>query len=441
MKVWLRTFGCRANQYDTEAVREMVERDGHAIVADASEADVAVFNSCAVTADAVADLRQAVRRAARENPDIRTVVMGCASALAEGETLRTLPNVSNVVGGADLDSVARALGFEAPVDLVRTRAQSGTRGLLRVQDGCDEHCTFCATTMARGANRSRSIEALVAEATGLADRHPEIVITGIHVGTYGHDVGSTLGGLMTRLVESVPDVRFRLTSIEATEVDECLLDLMASEPRRLVPQIHAPLQSGSNAVLKRMGRHWYTAESYRASIETMAERLPVFGLGADVIAGFPGETEADHEATMSLVDSLPFTYLHVFPYSARPGTAATRLGNPVAPAVSQRRAKDLRHLGSVKTAAYLASRVGQSADVVVVGGGETRHGLTEDYLDVDLVGSDLGRGARAEIILELREGRLCGVAPAVARPAENIARLSRPDATFRLWRARVQPST
>ena len=411
MRVWLRTFGCRANQYDTEAVRAMVERGGHTIVADASEADVAVFNSCAVTTDAVADLRQAVRRAARENPDIQSVVMGCASALAEGEALRALPGVSDVVGGADLDAVARALGLDAPVDLVRTRSQSGARALLRVQDGCDEHCTFCATTMARGANRSRSIEALVAEATALADRHPEIVITGIHIGTYGQDTGSTLGRLMTRLVESVPDVRFRLTSIEATEVDECLLDLMESEPRRLVPQIHAPLQSGSNAVLKRMGRHWYTAETYRSSIERMAERLPVFGLGADIITGFPGETLADHEATVSLVESLPFSYLHVFPYSERPGTAATRLGGAVPAQVSRQRAMELRQVGSVKTATYMASRVGQIADVVVVGGGSKRRGLTEDYLEVDL-SSEFVRGERVDVVLEMREGKLCGMVPA-----------------------------
>ena len=419
MKVWLRTFGCRANRYDTEAVRAMVEAGGHAIVADAADADVAVFNSCAVTTDAVADLRQAVRRTARENPAIRSLVMGCASALAAREALGALPSVSDVVGGADLDSVARALALHAPVDPVRTRAQSGARGLLRVQDGCDEHCTFCATTIARGANRSRSIEALVDEATALADRHPEIVITGIHIGTYGRDAGSTLGHLMTHLVASVPHVRFRLTSIEATEVDARLLDLMASEPRCLVPQIHAPLQSGSNTVLRRMGRHWYTAERYRASIESMAGRLPVFGLGADVITGFPGEREADHEATLSLVDALPFTYLHVFPYSARPGTAATRLANPVQAAVAQRRAKELRHVGAVKAASHAASRVGQIADVVIVGGGATRRGLTEDYLEVDLVGADLGRGDRVDVVLGMRDGKLGGISPVHSRQVSS----------------------
>jgi threonylcarbamoyladenosine tRNA methylthiotransferase MtaB len=398
MRVWLRTFGCRANQYDTEAVRALVERDGHVVVDSADDADVAVFNSCAVTTDAVADLRQAVRRASRERPGLRSIVMGCASALAEGSELRALPGVSDVLPGADLDGVASALGLAAPTD-VRTRQQSGARALLRIQDGCDEHCTFCATTLARGANRSRGVDALVDEASALAQRHAEIVITGVHIGTYGADIGSSLGSLMERLTSDVPEVRFRLTSVEVTEVDDRLLELMASQPRRLVPQIHAPLQSGSNAVLKRMGRHWYTAESYAAVAMRMASRLPVFGFGADVITGFPGETEADHRATRDLVESLPFTYLHVFPYSPRPGTAATRLGGQVAPALARERAADLRSIGARKATAHAASRLGQVADVVVIGSGERRTGLTEDYLEID-VAEPVGRGERLDVVLE-----------------------------------------
>jgi threonylcarbamoyladenosine tRNA methylthiotransferase MtaB len=410
MRVWLRTFGCRANQYDTEAVRAMIERNGHSIADDAVNADVAVFNSCAVTTDAVADLRQAIRRAARENPRLESVVMGCASARPENETLRALPGVSHLVAGGDLDDVALALGVQPPRDEARTRLQSGARALLRIQDGCDEHCTFCATTMARGANRSRSIASLVDEATKLAEHHHEIVITGIHIGTYGVDAGTTLGALMTGLVESVPEVRFRLTSIEATEVDDALLGLMEDAPRRVVPNIHAPLQSGSDRVLKRMGRHWYSASSYRWAIERMAERLPVFGLGADIITGFPGETNDDHAATVLLVEALPFTYLHVFPYSPRPGTAATRLNGAVSPLVARQRAEELRRIGTAKAAAYAASRVGQVADVIVVGGGSKRRGLTEDYLDVSLTGLDFARGERVDVLLEQRGSALGGVA-------------------------------
>jgi threonylcarbamoyladenosine tRNA methylthiotransferase MtaB len=409
MRVWLRTFGCRANQYDSEAVRALVEGSGNTIVADVESADVAIFNSCAVTTDAVADLRQSIRRAARDNPSIESIVMGCASALPESAALRALPGVSSIIAGADLDGIAAALGVDPPVGATRTRAQSGARALLRIQDGCDEHCTFCATTLARGANRGRSIEALVDEAIALSERHAEIVITGIHIGTYGREMGSTLGALMSRLVSDAPDARFRLTSIEATEVDDQLLELMASEPRRLVPQIHAPLQSGSNAVLKRMGRHWYTAERYRDAVERMAERLPVFGLGADLITGFPGESGADHRATAALVESLPVTYLHVFPYSRRPGTAAAKLPGAVAPRVAQDRARELRALGARKAAAYAASRAGQVADVVVVGDAARRTGLTEDYLEVELGDVKAGRGERLDLRLEMRAGRLLGL--------------------------------
>jgi threonylcarbamoyladenosine tRNA methylthiotransferase MtaB len=399
MRVWLRTFGCRANQYDTEAVRAMVEGGGHAIVESAEEADLAVFNSCAVTTDAVADLRQAVRRANREHPALRSVIMGCASALPDAANLRELPGVTDVLAGADLDGVGSLLQVEVPVQ-IRTRAQSGARALLRIQDGCDEHCTFCATTLARGANRSRPIGALVAEATALAAQHPEIVITGVHIGTYGADLGTSLSALMHRLIDEVPDVRFRLTSIEVTEVDDVLLEIMATAPRRLAPNIHAPLQSGSNAVLRRMGRHWYTAESYRAAALRMAERLPVFGFGADIITGFPGETDADHRATIELVEALPVTYLHVFPYSPRPGTAATRLPQPVEPSVARARAAELREIGARKSAAYFATRVGQVADVVVLGPAANRRGITEDYLEIDLPAGAAARGERISVVIE-----------------------------------------
>src|ERR1041384_3222956 len=193
MRFYLRTLGCRANHYDTEAVREMVESSGHAIVGSAADADVAVFNSCAVTSDAEAELRKLVRRAAREQPALRTLVMGCAASLDDDRPAalraRSLPTVEQRVGGAALAEIARALDLDIPAGSL-THRQTGTRALLRVQDGCDEHCTFCATTLARGANRSRSVDVLVEEACALAERHAEIVITGIHIGSYGLDGGA-----------------------------------------------------------------------------------------------------------------------------------------------------------------------------------------------------------------------------------------------------------
>lgn len=393
MKVHLRTFGCRANHYDSEQLRAMLERSGVEVVDDARDADVAVFNSCAVTSDAEADLRQAVRRAGRERPGLRTIITGCAAARSS-ETLGALPTVEAVIAGADVAAVAAVLGLPERSAPTAASAQSGARGLLRVQEGCDEHCTFCATTLARGAHRSRTVAALVEEAQGLATHHRELVLTGIHVGSWGKEWGLALGALVTRLVRDVPTVRFRLASVEATEVDAELADWLRDGAGQVCPYLHAPLQSGSDALLRRMGRHWYDAGAYATAITRLTADRPVFGLGADILCGFPGETDADHRATVELVRRLPFTHLHVFPYSPRPGTAALHLPGAVAPSLARERAAELRALGAEKAAAYRASRVGGLADVVVITGGPSPKGLTEDYLDVSLAPVAPRRGAR-----------------------------------------------
>ncbi len=384
MNVLLHTFGCKANQYDTEVVRQRLEAAGCRVVATAAEADAAVVNSCTVTHVGEAKLRGFVRRLARARPGIRTVVMGCAAAVDDGR-LAALPGVAAVVGGADDAAVAEALGVAVGPSLpLRAFAEQG-RAWLKVQDGCDEHCTFCATVLARGTNRSTTPEALVAQAALLAERHPEIVLTGVHIGAWGRDLvgGWTLGRLARLLVERVAEVRFRLSSVEATEVDEELLELMAGAPGRLAPHLHAPLQSGSDRVLRRMGRHWYTAAAYARRIEGIAARVSPFGLGADVVVGFPGETDADHAATVALVHDLPFTYLHVFPYSARRGTAAPRLGAPPASDVVKARTAELRALADAREAAHRSAREGSLADLVIEGRrGGFHEAVSEDYLGV-----------------------------------------------------------
>jgi threonylcarbamoyladenosine tRNA methylthiotransferase MtaB len=399
MNVFFHTFGCRANQYDTELVRQAFADRGAAVVDDPAAADVALVNSCTVTQESEAKLRRFVRRLARRpgggGRPLETVIMGCAAARDDG-SLRALPSVRAVVGGADPAAVLSAAGLAARrVDPVLRRFGANARGWLKIQDGCDEHCSFCATTLARGANRSRPIPELVQEAQALGEHHAELVLTGVHIGTYGKDKdgeggggkreGYSLGELLEALVTAVPEVRFRLSSIEATEVDDVIARLLIEEPRRLAPYLHAPLQSGSNAVLRRMGRHWYTAEAYRARVEWLATRLPVFGLGADVIAGFPGETEADHQATLALIEALPFTSLHVFPYSPRPETAATRLRDPLPPDAVRDRAAELRMLGEEKSLAHRGRRVGATADGVASGrmAGQVDV-LTEDYLSIPI---------------------------------------------------------
>ena len=414
MRVLLHTFGCKANQYDTEVVRQRLERAGCEIVEDAASADAAVVNSCTVTHVGEAKMRGLVRRLARQRPGIRTVVMGCAAALDDG-TIAALPGVAAVVGGADAAAVAQSLGV-AGSDALLAGFAGSSRAWLKIQDGCDEHCTFCATTLARGDNRSRSPEVIVAEARLLAERHAEIVLTGVHIGTYGSEArggegakGRTLGGLAQLLVDSVPGVRFRLSSVEATEVCDDLARLMVEQPDRLAPHLHAPLQSGSDPVLRRMGRHWYTAATYRARIEQLAERIHPFGLGADVIVGFPGESDADHRATVALIESLPFTYLHVFPYSPREGTAAPRLGQPVAPHIARERSAELRALAEAKAAAHRMTRAGGTADLVLEGRhAGTREALSEDYLAVRLPADEVAGMSRLSARLELQDGRLVG---------------------------------
>ena len=382
--IYLHTFGCKANQYDTEVVRQAFEAAGATVVDDPANADVAVVNSCTVTHVGERKLRGYVRQLARGNPNVQTVVMGCAAALDDG-TLANLPNVVNVVGGAEPSAVLFALDMPIPeLDPVLRRFERGRRAWLKIQDGCDEHCTFCATTLARGVNRSRPVDEIVREARALSATAQEIVLTGVHIGTYGRDSGDAdLGKLVSTLVERVPDVRFRLSSIEATEVDERLEELMGTVPERLAPHLHAPLQSGSDRLLKRMGRHWYSADQYRGRLEHLAERVPVLGLGADIIVGFPGEDDRDHADTVSVVEDLPFTYLHVFPYSERPDAVAQRIGPPVDPPVAASRAAQLRALGVAKGASYRAGRIGGAADVVSLQRHQGRwEGVTQDYLTV-----------------------------------------------------------
>jgi len=408
VNVYFHTFGCRANQYDTDVVRQAFSDGGATVVDDPAQADLAIINSCTVTHESEVKLRRFVRHVANRGM-AQTIVMGCAAALDDG-TIAALPSVRAVVPNADPNMVLRAAGLTSPPDPLSASRRGGTMGknraLLKIQDGCDEHCTFCATTLARGDNRSRSVEELVEEARELAEQHAEIVLTGVHIGTYGRDTGNgtreaSLGALLEALIAAIPAVRFRLSSVEATEVDDTLARLLIEAPRNLAAHLHAPLQSGSNRILKRMGRHWYTADAYRARIEWLAEHLPVFGLGADVIAGFPGESEVDHHASVALLQTLPFTYLHVFPFSVRPDAAAAKLGGQVSPNVVRDRARELRQLGESKAAAYRASRVGQTADGVVSGRQRGRvEVLTQDYLSVYVRSEEWSGRPRFEVVID-----------------------------------------
>ena len=396
MMVLFRTFGCKANQYDSQRMRQELEALGVRTGSLPAEARVCVVNTCTVTSQADAHARRFIRRLRRENPGVAVVVAGCSSAL-KPQTYREMEGVVGVVEGHDPVEVARAVqlelrgsvpgaGMEAAGGKLLERREGGARGWLKIQDGCDRRCSFCATRLARGPSRSRPPDEVVAEARLLAHSHPELVITGIHIGHYGMDLdpGLTLSRLVALLLEKAPGVRLRLGSVEATEVDDLLLDLVESSGGWLAPHLHMPLQSGSDSVLGRM-RRWHTREMYRRRVLEVAERLQVLGLGADVITGFPGETDRDHLFTRSLVEELPFTYLHVFPFSPREGTAAAELAGRVPQRVAGERSRELRELALEKGRIYRQGRVGERAWVVLEGDGGWA--LTEDYLRVKAEGA------------------------------------------------------
>ena len=420
MRVFYHTFGCKANQYDTERMRQELEARGARTVDAYASADVCVVNTCTVTNAADSEARRFIRRLGRERPEARVIVAGCSAVLRAAE-YEAMNEVEAVVAGHDAVELAGAavnirsglvqLGLKRGLDRVHMepvgasilmRREGATRGWLKIQDGCDRRCSFCATRLARGTSRSRSPGEVLREASTLAEHHPELVLTGIHIGHYGHDLDErlTLSELLARLLDHIKDVRFRLGSIEATEVDPLLLELIATSGGRVAPHLHMPLQSGADPVLRRM-RRWHTRENYRARTLEIAARLSPFGLGGDVITGFPGETEDDHQDTVKLVEELPYTYLHVFPFSPKDGTDAAALPDPVPQRIAGERSKEIRTLVQEKGRRYRSSRSGQSAEVTLEAQG--RLALTGDYLRVPadgVVGSDLNR---------LRRGRLRGL--------------------------------
>ena len=398
MRVHYKTFGCKANQYDTERMRQLIEAGGGRS-SPLESADLCVINTCTVTNQADAGARRYIRRAARHG---RVVVAGCSAVLKASE-YRGMKEVDGVVEGHDPGQVLEAasaamkevrgltqLGSQAPLDrthaetvaaTVLRRRAGATRGWLKVQDGCDRKCAFCATRLARGRSRSLDPDRIVAEARTLARSHPELVITGVHIGHYGRDLRprSTLTALVRRLLDEVPGPRFRLGSIEATEIDDGMIRLLATSGGRLAPHLHMPLQSGADPVLRRM-RRWHTREHYRRRALEIAEAVSPVGLGADIITGFPGETPEDHASTRDLVEELPFTYLHVFPFSPRDGTVAADLPDPVPERISRERGRELRELAERKGARYARGRGGDEVIVVMEGRGGTA--LTGDYLRV-----------------------------------------------------------
>ncbi|MBU5613402.1 tRNA (N(6)-L-threonylcarbamoyladenosine(37)-C(2))-methylthiotransferase MtaB [Geomonas azotofigens] len=396
-RIAITTLGCKINQFESAAMTEALERDGYSFVPFSESADIYVINSCTVTAKTDAESRRLIRRATRMNPEARVVITGCYAQMA-GDELLKLPGVNLILGNSekkDIVGFIKGLG-DVPQAVVSdiSRQRSGertqlesfaehTRAFLQVQNGCDARCAYCIVPYARGASRSVAPqEALDGMAAFTAKGFQEIVLTGIHLGAYGLDLEppTDLLGLM-RLAERQGVVRrLRIGSVEPTEVPAEMIDFMAGS-KMVCPHLHLPLQSGSDGVLARMNRGYDTA-LFRRVVEALAAAMPDVSIGSDVIAGFPGETEEEFQETLSFIGSLPLAYLHVFPFSQRPGTPAATMAAQVQPRVIKERAEALRTLSEKKKAEYAARFVGRELQVLVQKDEGGRKGLSRNYLPV-----------------------------------------------------------
>lgn len=394
MKAAFATLGCKVNHYETEAMRELFLRAGWEIVPFTDAADVYVVNTCTVTQISDAKSRQLLSRAHRANPEALVVAVGCYAELSP-EVLAALDGVGLVIGTSGkkdvVTRVTEALQTRAPSAVIVPHQKetafeplsavrdSRTRATLKIQDGCVNYCAYCVIPYARGPLRSRPLDEISAEVEALASEgYKEIVLTGIHLASYGRDLlQGTLLDAIARASAPEGIRRIRLGSLEPLFVDERVACALSDNPK-ICRQFHLSLQSGSDAVLGRMNRR-YTSAGYRAAVETLRACMPDCAVTTDVIAGFCGETEAEHRETLAFCESMAFSRMHVFPFSVRAGTKAAAMDGQLPKAVKEARAAELIALGKRLTERYLASRVGAVVEVLCESGGA---GYSGDYIRV-----------------------------------------------------------
>ncbi|MDW8317692.1 MAG: tRNA (N(6)-L-threonylcarbamoyladenosine(37)-C(2))-methylthiotransferase MtaB [Anaerolineae bacterium] len=397
MKVFLETLGCRLNYSEMEALGRQLAAAGHQVVGTPEQADVCVLNTCAVTAEAARKSRQTARRLARANPSARLAITGCYATLAPAE-VGGLPNVRLVVENRRKEQLAELLEpWSAELDGEQWRrlapeappqAPTRTRAFVKVQDGCNNRCTFCIVTVARGEERSRPIADIVAEIRRLeAEGYQEAVLTGVHLGGYGRDLGASLHQLVAALLEGTSLPRLRLSSLEPWDLSPPFFDLWPQSGGRLCPHLHLPAQSGSDAVLRRMARRNRSDDFRRLAAEARA-RIPDLVLTTDIIVGFPGETTADLDATLEFIREMRFAHVHVFPYSPRAGTAAARFPDQVPVEERRRRVDAVETVAAATGEEVRRAFLGQVRPVLweqvepANGAGPVWQGLTDNYLRV-----------------------------------------------------------
>lgn len=430
-KYFVQNFGCRATQADGAALESLLAARGLEPSDERAAADLVVLNTCTVTSEADHDVRQTIRRVHRENPEARILVTGCYAQRAPDE-LAVMPGVEWVVGnshkteiadlvsadrvGADLvniecetaptyhanirvgDIFAQHDFLSAPVE---DAAGDRTRPNLKIQDGCSNRCSFCIIPYVRGRSRSAPVAQVVEQVRSLAARYREIVLSGINLGRWGREPGSTmrLADLVRVLLAETEVARLRLSSVEPMDFSDDLLGLMAESPR-IARHVHAPLQSGSDRTLRRMHRK-YRPRHYADRVQKARAWMPDAAIGADVMAGFPGETDADFEESRRFIAEMPFTYLHVFTYSERPGTPAAEDPASVPMAVRKERNRVLRELAAVKNLTFRQSMVGRTLSAITLH--EPKTALSGNYLKIELAAP-----REPNVLFDILIGRVAG---------------------------------
>lgn len=396
MQVHLKTLGCRLNEAELENWAQGFQRHGHRVTREQAEADLVVLNSCAVTEEAVRKSRQLVRRIHRDNPQAKLVLSGCYATLHPDEAAQLL-GVDLVVGNQDKERLVDLALEELDLDAMPQMAtepgdvalfsRGRQRAFIKVQDGCRYRCTFCIVTEARGAEKSRPAAEVVEEINALhAQGVQEAILTGVHLGGYGSDLGTHLGELLAAILEQTAIPRLRLGSLEPWDLPPGFFQLF--ENPRLMPHLHLPLQSGSDTVLRRMARRCKTAE-FAAIVAEAREKIPDFNLSTDIIVGFPGETEEEWRETLAFVGQVNFGHVHIFSYSPRAGTKAATLPGQVPEAVKKQRSRELHGLAEAMKRQTFGAYLGRTFPVLWEGhvqhlgnGLQRVFGYTPNYLRV-----------------------------------------------------------
>lgn len=409
MKVSIVTLGCKTNQAESFSLESALKKSGHEIVELSEDSDICIINTCTVTAKADYQSRQLLHKAVRNNAKI--IVTGCYAEL-NSDKIQEFDESIILVRNKDKTSIVKLLDDKIEREHAILPTYPRHRPIVKVQDGCNYTCSYCAIPKARGHSTSIAVEEVVNEICSYQSMgYNEVVLTGIHLGTYGFDLPSkkNLSYLLRRILEKTTTVRIRLSSLEVREITDELIDLMSD--LRICSHLHIPIQSGDDAILKLMNRH-YTTNDFTAGMERILKHVPDMAIGTDLIVGFPCEGEKEFDSTRHLIESLPFSYLHVFPYSIRPGTRASSFSNQVSEEIKKYRVMLMRKVGNIKRESYIRNNVDRVLKTVIeTESPEGIMGTTDNYIKVLIRDSkDIHGGMLANIrITGLNNGFAVGV--------------------------------